>query len=313
MNGGYVIGIEGGGTNTRLAACGPEGKVFYEERGEGINLCALSGTEVQSRLSSLLQACIRQCGGRAPVSVCIGAAGVVDGDTAGRLAEFAAQAAGCDDIYVCDDGEISLYANFKDGAGLSVTAGTGSIVLGQSAGGKRFRASGWGHLFSDEGSAYDISRRAFACLCAEHDAGRGDSALLRALLAQTESATFEELISAVYLRYSEKAAFAGFARTVSACAEKGDALALRVLEEGADALFAHCKRVISRCGLQSERFGVCFNGSVLTQCGQVRERLACALSSKYDCSVQPCRPALYGALEIALGRAKQKTEGDKKS
>ena len=45
-------------------------------------------------------------------------------------------------------------------SGIAVVAGTGSSVYGRSAGGREVSVGGWGHLLGDEGSGYDLGRRA---------------------------------------------------------------------------------------------------------------------------------------------------------
>src|SRR5699024_6038837 len=44
--------------------------------------------------------------------------------------------------------------------GVALVSGTGSIALGCNAAGERHRTSGWGHVFGDFGSGYDVARKA---------------------------------------------------------------------------------------------------------------------------------------------------------
>lgn len=62
--------------------------------------------------------------------------------------------------YTCGNDMVCGWAGSLGGAdGISITAGTGSIGYGEREGLKA-RAGGWGELFSDEGSAHWIARRA---------------------------------------------------------------------------------------------------------------------------------------------------------
>jgi N-acetylglucosamine kinase-like BadF-type ATPase len=62
--------------------------------------------------------------------------------------------------YTCGNDMICGWAGSLAGAdGISITAGTGSIGYGERQG-RAARAGGWGELFSDEGSAHWIARRA---------------------------------------------------------------------------------------------------------------------------------------------------------
>ena len=62
--------------------------------------------------------------------------------------------------YTCGNDMICGWAGSLAGSdGISITAGTGSIGYGERRG-RSARAGGWGELFSDEGSAHWIARRA---------------------------------------------------------------------------------------------------------------------------------------------------------
>ncbi len=63
-------------------------------------------------------------------------------------------------VRVMEDTRSVLAAAFANSGGIVVIAGTGSNVAGQkSASAPIEKAGGWGHLFSDQGSAYDLARR----------------------------------------------------------------------------------------------------------------------------------------------------------
>lgn len=58
------------------------------------------------------------------------------------------------------DGIIALESALGGSAGVVVISGTGSIAYARSATGRVLRAGGWGSVFDDEGSGYDIGRSA---------------------------------------------------------------------------------------------------------------------------------------------------------
>ncbi len=301
----YAIGIDGGGTKTALIACTDDGRILCDVQTKGTNLCAQQQAEAKETLFALLNDCRVNYG--APSAVCMGAAGMV-GDRVGNVLKSAlVRASECENVLVLDDAKISLYANFSRGAGLSLTAGTGSICVAQNAAGELFRAGGWGHLVSDEGSAYDIVRRALIAAVRAHDEGRGDMVLLQELCRRTGSGSFEELIEAVYRDYAEKSAFASLADTVSECARMGDETATAVLQEAADRLFALCSLVVKRSGLEREPFEACFNGGVLAHVEAVWNRLAEKLSDNFGCKVRrKTERAVFGALALARERMNER-------
>src|SRR5690349_22636305 len=66
----------------------------------------------------------------------------------------------CDQMTVTNDGFIALAGATAGEPGLVVIAGTGSFAFGRNAAGKTARAGGWGYIFGDEGSGFDIARAA---------------------------------------------------------------------------------------------------------------------------------------------------------
>jgi N-acetylmuramic acid 6-phosphate etherase len=119
---------------------------------------------------------------------------------------------------------------------LAVIAGTGSNVAGQKSSRDPIKkAGGWGHLFSDRGSAYDLARRGLESAFDRYDAEKKLSPLAREFLGATGQGTLEELVPFL-LRDTSKTAVAQWARCVFAAAQKGDRDARTLLDQSAQAL-----------------------------------------------------------------------------
>jgi len=73
-----------------------------------------------------------------------------------------------------NDGFIAIHAGTLGGPGIALIAGTGSTAVGVNERGERARSGGWGALFGDEGSAYDVGRQAIVRALHAMD-GRGPS------------------------------------------------------------------------------------------------------------------------------------------
>jgi len=75
-------------------------------------------------------------------------------------------------VRVTTDLEIAFEAAFGSAEGIVLLAGTGSAAFGRDASGRTVRAGGRGPWISDEGSAFDIGRRAVqAVVLAEEHRG----------------------------------------------------------------------------------------------------------------------------------------------
>ena len=136
----YVIGIDGGGTKTRLAVCAPDGTLLRRETLGAFNLSAIGEDGFRRRTEEILALCgdMRGCG-----AICVGGAGV-SGAAAGEIlrAELAAHGfAG--KLLLCGDHEIAL-AGAMQTPGCVLIAGTGSVCYGKNAAGEAFRCGGGG-------------------------------------------------------------------------------------------------------------------------------------------------------------------------
>jgi N-acetylglucosamine kinase-like BadF-type ATPase len=94
---------------------------------------------------------------------------------------------------------------------------------------------GWGHLLGDEGSAYDIGRRAAQAAARAAD-GRGPTtALLQLVLERWGLTTPRSMIDHVYLT-QEKAPLASLAPGVLALARRGDHVARAIRRHACEEL-----------------------------------------------------------------------------
>jgi N-acetylmuramic acid 6-phosphate etherase len=244
-----LLGIEGGGTKTTWALLSPEGKILQRgEAGPG-NTLLLS----DAALAKLLGA-IRSEAGTKIAAIGGAFAGCQLPAEKSRVEKIMRQTwprAGV--VRVMEDTRSVLAAAFGDGPGIAVIAGTGSNVAGQkSANAPIEKAGGWGHLFADRGSAYDLARRGMELAFARYDADKKISPLGRKFLAATGQATMEELVPYL-LRDTGKNTVAGWARCVFAAAKKGDREANELLGDAALALAEKTAVVARRLKLKAPR------------------------------------------------------------
>jgi glucosamine kinase len=135
---------------------------------------------------------------------------------------------------VTNDAELAL-AGLRGEPGVALIAGTGSIALGVDWAGCVVRVGGWGHLIGDEGSGYDIGRRALRVALRMADGREPRGALLDRVLAHFGAGGHEELIERVYAEQG-KSAVAGLAPAVLREARGGDVVAGAIVREAADEL-----------------------------------------------------------------------------
>ena len=148
----------------------------------------------------------------------------------------------------CDSDLLPVWYGGAQGKDAVVAiAGTGSIAYGCTEKGF-FRVGGWGPLLGDEGSGYDLGRRALQ-LAARMADGRVEmeTAFLQAILDAYAVKTPHDLIFAVKGEDSRKQ-IASCAQTVFTLAEQGSANAKMLLEETADELALLCRTAAKKTG-----------------------------------------------------------------
>ncbi|WP_324715536.1 BadF/BadG/BcrA/BcrD ATPase family protein [Carboxydochorda subterranea] len=236
---GYVAGIDGGGTSTRCWVAGLDGTVAGRGEAGPSNPRAIGPERSVEALREAAGLALQRAGARAGdiAAVVVGLAGGA-GTSVGEAVEaalrrefMAAQA-----VRVVHDARIALAAATGGGPGIILVAGTGSVAYGMDEQGREARAGGWGYLLGDEGSAYDIGRRAVGAVLRAAD-GRGPAtALARVVEAGLGSIEPQAIIDAVYSGAAPRERIAGLARGVLQVARGGDRVAEAIVRAAAGEL-----------------------------------------------------------------------------
>jgi len=244
-----ILGLEGGGTKTTWALLTPEGKILAQGTAGPGNTLLLS----DAGLEKLLKSIRREAGPR--VQAIGGAfAGCQRPAEESRVAKILRRVwPQAQTVRAVEDTRSLLAAAFGDGPGIGVIAGTGSnVAVQKSIHAPLEKIGGWGHLFSDRGSAYDFARRGLELVFNQYDQGQKKSVLAQEYLTATGQSSLEELVPFM-LKDTRKIAVAQWARCVFSAAKKGDREARLLLEEGASALAEAVARLARRHRFRNPR------------------------------------------------------------
>jgi N-acetylglucosamine kinase-like BadF-type ATPase len=182
-------------------------------------------------------------------------------------------------LLLLGDVEIALNAAFFGARGVLVLAGTGSNVAARTAHGDIITAGGWGPILADQGSGHWIGieglRRGFLA----RDEGR-PTELLETARRLWNLPTVEALIEFANTQAPPRYG-AQFAREVAALAERGDAVAMEILERGGADLAYLVKLLIERLRtIEASAFtmpAVAFAGSILAKVETMRKSIEYSL------------------------------------
>ncbi len=244
-----VLGVDGGGTSTRVAIVDEQGRVW------GTGLSGPSnyddvGVEMARQNIGLAVQQARQAAGLGDTlfdATFLGMAGVVspqDRAVIHGIAQDLALAAP-ERIGVDHDCRVALAGGLSGRPGIVQIAGTGSSTFGMNAAGESWRAGGWGHLISDEGSSYWLGIQAMTAAVRSYD-GRLAGTALQALVQQHLAlAHMDDIMRRLYVEGLSRAEIAAMAPLVIRAAREGDGLARSLIHDGM-ALLADCVLAVAR-------------------------------------------------------------------
>jgi len=200
-------------------------------------------------------------------------------------------------LIVTHDAAIALSGATAEGQGIVTIAGTGSIAFGRNGTGRTARAGGWGHIFGDNGGAFDIARQALSAALRMEE-GWGPPTILRQVLMEaTGSATSNEVLHRFYGPEWPRSRVAALAPLVDkAAVEGGDGVAVKILENAAQELAMLVAAVRAQLWERSEPVEVAYVGGVFTS-GRLLERFRMLVEFEEG---NQCVAPKYGPAEGAL-------------
>lgn len=292
----YFLGVDGGQSSTTALIADRAGRVLGMGRA---GPCNHTGTaEGRQKFVSAVTDCLASAARSAGLanvprftSACLGfSGGPVQKDA------LVHQLLTSERTIVTDDALIALSGATVGRPGIMVIAGTGSIAFGRNEAGKTARAGGWGYIFGDEGSGFDIARQALrAALSLEE--GWGPATSLRAVLLEaTGAADANDLLHRFYTAEFSKPQIAALSKLVDQAAAGGDAVAREILSKAGRSLAELVRAVRPRLFPAEQDVQICYIGGVFRS-HMVRQHFYASVESDAANHVGP--PA-YGPAAGAL-------------
>jgi len=189
-----VLGFDGGGTKTECVLMDAEGKILARGRSGPSNPFRIGVERAAHEIQIAASLALREAGLDSAEIAAIGAglAGTSQPELKEQMQSALQKAFPGSAVTVFTDFEASLAAA-GEGLVIVLVVGTGSVAVGRDSQGKIWRAGGYGTASSDEGSAYDIGRRAVAQAMQEREETGSDSNLGKAILDQLSLGSWAEL------------------------------------------------------------------------------------------------------------------------
>jgi glucosamine kinase len=299
-----ILGIDGGGTNTR-AAIVADGKVVGTGQSGSIKRLRVGAEAAEANLRAVLKEAFAHAGVKTVQAACCGVAsasmpGITEWITA-VFGDFHVELS-----EVVGDEVIALDAAFQGGPGILQIAGTGSNTIGRAPDGSRESAGGWSSRLGDEGSGYWIGVNAVRRALHAYD--REEPTQVIAKVSEIwGTPTLDDFIN---LGDSTPGPdYAALAPVIHELAEAGDPVALGVLQQAAADLVAFVLLVRSKLRRKHKIAGevpVAWTGSVIEKTALVR---AAFFKGLHDgAPAMPVAERAVVSLDGALWRAQRLLE-----
>lgn len=244
-----ILGVDGGGSKTaaRVATVGavpaPQGHVDRDITvlGEGFggpsNVRAVGEAHAEINLDVAIDAAHREAGttdSEIDYAV-LGLAGSSLPDVHSFIMHWAERRGLAKQVDVVHDADPVLAVAAPDGRGIALIVGTGSVAIGADGSGERSITGGWGHWFGDTGSGYDLGRRALAAVADAVDGIGPETQLVGEILRRLRTENPREILQKLGMAADVRREIASLAPTLLQAASSGDAVALAIVQEAADA------------------------------------------------------------------------------
>ena len=245
MSEAVIVGIDGGGSKTLIAAADGSGEVIDLVRGRATG-------PLES--ATWRQALVEQT---RPFVGCVGLVGVAAALPAyGEVAAVSAeQERAIGDLFgsipqrVLNDVDAAHIGAFAGGTGILILAGTGSMAWARDQEGASHRTGGWGEVVGDEGSGYWVGKRVLSAVGKAIDGRAGPTRLVEGvfdLLGLELSDAVSQLEGWASQLCQPRSQIASLSRVALDLAQDGDIAACAIVDAAAAELADHVRTMERR-------------------------------------------------------------------
>lgn len=263
----YVIGVDGGGTETIGVLVNANGVVLAQGKVGPTSYQAVGGERLKNEIMQLFKKLgIGSSQGPKKVAhVYLGLAGVGRASDRQEVRTLFDEVEFAENITVESDAMIALAGAFSGKEGIIIIAGTGAICFGKNETGPVVRSGGWGYLLGDEGSGFYIGQQAIIAALKDLD-GRGEKTSLRRAFEKKYNLTqIDQIIPKVYKQELDRTAIARLAPMVFEHANDNDSVAAEIIRRTGNEQGKMAKAVAEKLDLVNKKIRVALIGGVFNQ------------------------------------------------
>jgi glucosamine kinase len=229
----WVLGLDGGGTKTVALIANEKGRVLGRGESGPANYHTAGLGRAAENVQQAVTTAITDAGlvPQALTAAFVALAGVDRPTDRQVMSAVVARLGLSCPVQLDHDAAAALAGATGAHPGVVVIAGTGSIAFGEDIAGNRARAGGYGPLLGDEGSGYDIGRKALIAVLRNEDGRSPATSLTDRIKQRFMLEHMSDLINLVYGNPAplQRPEIASLAPIVVEAAREGDAIAREIL------------------------------------------------------------------------------------
>lgn len=275
-----ILSIDGGASQTRGVIFSPSGVVHIFRSTEPTSLSRPGGVSIEV-LKHFIPAMTEEAGLKLPDVdlICLGLAGTSNEAARESLFKEMNTLDVGRRLVITSDAEAAFESVWGAEPGALISVGTGAIGWARDEQGITYRAAGRGpQLGGDPGSGYWLGKTLLVRLIMrEADADPELDTMRQVVIDHYQAANFEDAARLAGESADDIHILSGLGRPICEEAEKGNQIALAILQEGSMTLAEEILDMLDRAGLKREVMTLGMNGSILVRNRIFRQQLAEAM------------------------------------
>jgi glucosamine kinase len=248
------LGIDGGSSSAKWTLIDQSGAIKSKGSSNPID-GHLYRVESQEKMEKFLFELRQELGNLNPDHITIGITGL---GSVKKIEEYFLKAFPGAKLSIGTDVALAYRSEFKDGEGIYLYAGTGSIAVHITKTGEEISIGGWGYLLGDEGAGYWIGREALRHLMTQIEELSSLDELSTSISQAVVGKDWPSIRQFVYSK--DRSAIAGLTPIVANCASNGSKSAVAILDNAANYLAELALRMEAR--LKSVNMPIAFGGGI---------------------------------------------------
>lgn len=311
----YVLAIDGGGTSTRGIIADEAGNIHAKIIVGKSNPTTMTIEQYEAVIIEVITGLSNE-NNKAfeEVSCCfLGISGVkelkLEDFTRSLLQRYYDESVS---IIIENDACIALYSGTLGMPGIVQIAGTGAITYCKDPQQKEVRSGGWGFLFDDEGSGYDLAIKALNAVFRAFDFRGPETELTSKIMNHFQVNEVPAIIACIYNDAHPRTIIAPLSKYVEQAAVNGDDVANGIIEQACEHYLDAITACINQTQWQNEEIPVVLAGSVFTNF-ELYNRLLTSSAKLRQLNCNFIQPKLLPVGGAVIGGLKQLNVHEKAS